>query len=130
MEKTTKKPSGRPVRKSVGARDRLAIINKDPSKVYRLVDTEPGRIQYFLDLGYEIQDVKNHIPNPLRLNVGSSNNNTIPVGGGKEQVLMAIDKELWEEIQDEKARIVDNTEAGLKPQNSDGFYGDIQITRK
>jgi hypothetical protein len=128
-ESTSKAPSGRPQRKRVTSRNRLDIINKDPDKVYRLIDNDPARIYQFQQMGYEIQDVKQHLPGAERVDAALIADNSIPVGGGKRQVLVAINKDWYEEDQREKQKSVDESEAALKPKTSDGFYGDIKITR-
>ena len=56
-EKTVNKaPSGRPNRKPVGFRNRLAVFDKDPNFEYRWVSSRMNngsRIQECLDAGYE-----------------------------------------------------------------------------
>jgi hypothetical protein len=102
-EQISKKPSGRPSRKSVGVRDKLLIINKDPTREYRVVSSDPRRI-------YEL-----------------TTDNSIPVGGGQSHVLMSIDKEWYHEGQKEKEEQNQALEAGLSPKLSDGQYGKITI---
>lgn len=128
-ESIAKAPSGRPSRKRVTSRNRLEIINKDPNKVYRLIDNEPARIYQFQQMGYEIQDVKAHLPGSERVDAAMVADNSIPVGGGKRQVLVAIDKQWYDEDQREKMKTVDESEEALKSPSSDGFYGSIKITK-
>lgn len=128
-ESVSKAPSGRPARKRVNTRNRLEIINKDPNKVYRLIDNEPARIYQFQQMGYEIEDIKAHLPGSERVDAGMIADNSIPVGGGKRQVLVAINKDWYDEDQREKQKEVDKTEDALKSPTSDGFYGKVTIER-
>jgi hypothetical protein len=120
----------RPTRKSVGARDRLQIINRDPNKEYRLVSTEDSRIYQMRGLGYEVVNIADHLPTGLRLDNSTATDNCIPVGGGQKQVLMAIDKDLYLEGIKEKEEENRKREAGLHPNLSDGQYGKITLSTK
>lgn len=123
----SKKPRGRPVRQRVGMKDKLLIINKDPNKMYRLVNTDPARIYEMQQMGYEIVKLADHVPSGLRASAPTLTDNTLPVGNGQTQVLMAIDKEEYELNQKDKQEYVSELEAGLKPNVSDGQYGSISI---
>lgn len=131
-EPISKAPRGRKTRKSVGVRDKLLIINKDPNKVYRLVNPDPARLYELQERGYEIEQMKDHVPAGLRTDSPLLTDNAIPVGGGQSHVLMSIDKEWYEEDQREKAAMADKLEEGLRPNTSDGQYGKLQLatTRK
>ena len=54
MSEINKAPASRPKRVGVGKRNRFEVANKDPNFHYRIVRDEPGRIQEFLDAGYEV----------------------------------------------------------------------------
>lgn len=127
-ETSTKSRVARPKRKSVGVRDRLQIINKDPSKEYRLVNADPARIFELEQLGYEVVNIANHLPKGQRLDSTKQPDNSIPVGGGQTQILMAIDKDLYEEGQRDKEEQAAELEASLRPNLSDGQYGKISIS--
>lgn len=127
MANTTKAPSGRPSRKRVTERNRLQIINKAPDKEYRLIDNEPARIYQFQQNGWEIVNIKDHLPGAERVDSALVQDNSIPVGGGKRQVLMAIDKDWYDEDQRSKLEEVHQREAALQPNTSDGFYGKVEI---
>lgn len=127
MANTTKAPSGRPSRKRVTERNRLEIINKAPDKEYRLVDNEPARIYQFQQNGWEVVNIKDYLPGAERVDSALVQDNSIPVGGGKRQVLMAIDKDWYAEDQQEKSRKVRELENALQPTPSDGFYGKVDI---
>lgn len=127
-EPISKKPSGRPTRKSVGVRDKLLIINKDPDRVYRLVNTDPNRLFEMKQMGYRIEEAAKHIPEGLRTDQALLTDNAVPVGGGQSHVLMSIDKDWYEDAQKEKAEHLESIEAGLKPNSSDGQYGKIAFS--
>lgn len=52
------------------------------------------------------------------------------VGGGKVAYLMRIPKELWLQDQANKAKIVDESEAGIKAPKVGGAYGKVDIETK
>jgi len=126
-EPIAKAPSGRPVRQPVGTTNRLEIINKDPDRVYRLIDSSPSRLSQFERAGYRVENVNEHIPG-LRISVPNPTDNTLHVGGGKQQILVSIEKEFYEEDQRAKRkRTLDMEEAMKTP--SEGFYGKVTIER-
>lgn len=127
MTEKTNKPSGRPVRRPVGARNRLEIINKEPGREYRLIDSDPARVHQFLEAGYRVEQVKDFLPGSERLGQGSIVDNALPVGGGSKQLLVSIEKEYFEQDQKEKMLRVKATEEAIKPNTSDGFYGKVSI---
>ncbi len=126
-EKISKKPSGRPTRKSVGVRDKLVIINKDPDRVYRVVSSDPRRLYELEAMGYRIEKAADHTPKGLRTDQAALTDNSIPVGGGQNHVLVSIDKEWYEDAQREKAEHAAALEAGLNPNLSDGQYGTVKV---
>lgn len=130
-ESIAKAPSGRPKRKSVGIRNRLEIINKDPDRVYRLIDADPARIYQFDQTGYRVETIKDHLPGAERIDSNLIMDNSIPVGGGKRQVLVSIDKDWYEEDQRAKMAAVDETEEAIKntPTTTEGFYGKVTIQK-
>lgn len=129
---TTKKIAARPTRVPVaGPRDILSVREQDPNYVYRWVNDTVGRIQRFLDAGYEIvnQDVEvgqNTVDRGSKL--GSSV--TRAVGFGVTSVLMRIPKEYYDEDQAAKAAEIDALEASMKQEAQEGRYGDLKISRK
>ncbi len=98
-----------------GPRDILTLIGKDPNYVYRWVLDKPGRIQRFLDAGYEI------VQRTDDLEVGQS---TVDRGsrlgsaytyatGGTLLVAMRQRAEWYKEDQDAKLADLDAIEAVL-----------------
>jgi len=135
MEKTTvenkTKAPVRPKRKPVGTRQRLQIVNTDPDRAYRLIDATPDRIAMFEEAGYRIEPIKSHLVGGQRTDVPSATDNSISVGGTKKQILVSIEREFYEEDQDEKSKVVDAKEAGIKnPQASEGQYGQVKLTEE
>jgi hypothetical protein len=126
-EKSTKAPV-RPKRKPVGTRQRLQFINTDPGRAYRIIDATPERIAMFEDAGYRIEKIKEHMLGGQRTDIPTPADNAISVGGGKKQILVSIEKDLYEEDQAANARAVDELEAGIKPQASEGQYGEVKLS--
>lgn len=130
MSELKPKASARPQRKPIGIRNRLDIIQKEPDRIYRLIDTDPGRIEQFENAGYRIESKDEHTPKGLRVNEGQAVDNVFHVGGGQKQVLVSQDKETWEEDQRAKQREHDKILEGLKEiERSTGFYGKIDIQK-
>ena len=114
-----------------GPRDILAVANQDPNYVYRWVNDVRGRMQRFLDGGYEVvtQDTEvgqNAVDRGSQ--VGSAV--TRQVGSGVTAVLMRIPREWYNEDQAAKAAELDALEASMKQQATDGHYGEFNIFRK
>lgn len=128
MEKevVSKRPRGQK-RQSVSRKDRLLIINKDPNKVYRLVDADASRLFELQNMGYTVEQMSDHVPPGLRASNPTLVDNSLPVGGGKNQVLVSIPKEDYDAAQADKEAELKELEAGLKPNLSDGQYGKISI---
>ena len=132
MEKVETKPTAtdRPKRKRVGARDRLAFTNLDPNRQYRIIDMTPERLAEFEDAGYRIEDIKSYMRGGQRTDVATPMDNAISVGGTKKQVLVSIERELYEEDQAVKQREgPDAREAGIKQQAQEaGLTGEVKLS--
>lgn len=127
-ENIAKAPSGRTTRKPVGFRNRLEVINKDPSRVYRVINPQQagGRLEDFLDAGYRIENWNEHrVSN--RIEGQSSTDNSVPLGANVQGVLVSIEKEFYDQDQAAKLARIKQTEAGLK-QNKSHDYGDLEIS--
>lgn len=116
--KVTTGPSGRPRRKPVNYRSGFVIENKDPSREYRLINAEPGRLMVFENAGWQREDLSKHLPGYDRLQDAKLIDNQLHVGAGQKQVLVSIEKEYFNEDQANKQELVDQREAATKPQNS------------
>jgi hypothetical protein len=128
-EKTVNKaPSGRPNRKPVGFRNRLAVHDQDPNFVYRWVNTNADggdRVTILEESGYE--KVAKSAVRTGNGRVEASplgGTETIPGGGGDTLVLMRQKKEWYEEDQKAKQARVDELDRAQK-KTPEGFYGKI-----
>jgi hypothetical protein len=128
MEKVTTKAPVRPKRKPVGIRNRLSFINTDPTREYRIIDATPDRIAQFEEGSWRIENIRDFILGGQRTDIPTPVDNSIAVGGGKRQILVSIEKDLYKEDQAEKQAMVDAREAGIKPQKSEGQYGEVKLT--
>lgn len=127
-ETISRRPSGRPERTPVGLRQRLAVKNKDPNYVYRIVNDVDDRVAIFQEAGYEVVTSGNETIGDSRVSVASQEGSvkSKPVGNGIRGVLMRIRKEYYEEDQLAKQRLISEREAGLRPDKADGQYGEIR----
>ncbi len=113
-----------------GPRDILSVATQDPNYFYRWVNDTRGRVQRFLDGGYEVvvQDLEVGQSTVDRgSNIGSAV--TRQVGGGVTGILMRIPREYYNEDQAAKMEELDALEATMKQQAKEGRYGDFNITR-
>ncbi len=128
----TTKPAApaRPKRKPVGTRQRIEVTNRDPNREYRLIDADPARLADFEAAGYRVDNIRDHIPGGQRTDVATPIDNSIPVGGGKKQVLVSIEREFYEEDQAAKQQKVLEREAALNPATQSGErYGSVKVGR-
>lgn len=136
MEKqlTPKRQSERPVRTSVGKRNRLSIKDRDPNYQYRLVncnlDSDPNRVEDLEDDGYEIVpakvvgktgDAKVDTPSPL----GAAGQ--LSVGKGTKAIWMRKRLDWHTEDQQAKQAEIDEVEA---QQKNRADYGSMKIAVK
>ena len=123
------------VRIPVGAaRDILTVQGQDPNYVYRWVlddPKRPGRLQRFLDGGYEVVTDTNEIgQNTVDRGKKLGSAITRP-DGSSTLVLMRILKEWYDQDQAEKAdRITDLEETMVSDVKADGGYGEMRIGRR
>jgi hypothetical protein len=111
--------------------NRLEIINKEPDRVYRLINLDPTRIWRFEQAGWRVEDLEKHLAGSQRASIPTVIDNAIMVGGGQKQVLMSIEREYFDEDQAALKERQDELERSLKPRNSDGMYGgELTITNK
>lgn len=129
-EKTVNKaPSGRPVRKPVGFRNRLAVANKDPNYEYRWVNTNfregMDRVAEFEEAGYEKVSKTSVGADTGRIDASPLGSFQTAAGGvGDTMVLMRIKKEFYQEDQQAKQERVDETDRAQN-KTPDGLYGTI-----
>lgn len=137
MTKTPERPKRIPVG---GARDIITVRNQDPNYVYRWVFDDPkrpGRVQRFLDGGYEFVQDDNEI-GQRTVDRGSKVGSTIsrPDSGGT-LILMRIKKEWYDEDQVAKHEAINATEGSMQrdiregriPGETEPGYGHIRFQR-
>jgi len=130
-EAISKAPVGRVTRVPVSQRNVLTVKGKDPAYEYRVVNDIDDRIAQFLEGGYELVDKDSHDVGDKRVSQGTSvgSKKVFSVGQGVKGHLMRIPKELFQEDQAAKQRIVNLQEASIKEKALDGTYGKLEISR-
>lgn len=121
----------RPTRTPInGAKSRLGVKGKEPGFQYRIVNDTPGRIQEFIDAGYEIvQDTSvsvgdKRIANPTQEGTPVK----VHVGNGNNAYLLRIKEDWYKEDQASKQIIVDELERGTKQRaKEEKFYGELKL---
>lgn len=99
-----------------GPRDILTVTKKDPNYVYRWVKDQPGRMQRFLDAGYETVVHETQV-GQRTVDSGSRLGSAVTrLDGAYMLVLMRIPIEWYNEDQDAKQRQVDAMEQALYPE--------------
>jgi len=121
----------RAVRKSLFQRGPQSIAgDKDPNYVYRFVNDTGSRVSNFQAAGYEVvQDSElvvgdSRVFDPSDIGTGKK----VTSNDGTVSYLMRIKKEWYDEDQRAKAAVVDETEAAMKKEASQGMYGSIKTT--
>lgn len=136
MEKqlTPKRQSERKTRVPIGQRNRLSIKDRDPNYVYRLVnvnlDSDPDRVERFLQAGYEIvpgqvagQTGDNQVDVPSAF--GSAGQ--VSVGKGTKAIWMRQSKDNYQEDQAAKQAEIDELE---NQQKNRADYGSMTVEAK
>lgn len=132
MRTSTNSASARPRRTPVNERNVLTVKGKEEGYVYRIVNDEGGRVQQFLDAGYELVNAKDVEIGDKRVNAATAEGSIaeVYVGGGKKAKVMRIKKEWYDEDQAAKQKRVDELEKAIKQQASQAAdYGSVTITR-
>lgn len=122
----------RPTRTPLGTRSRLAVKGREPGFHYRIVNDVEGRIQDFIDAGYEVVSDDGvtvgdkRIANPTQ----EGSPVKIHVGGGNQAYLMRI-KDEWKAEDDaaKQAQLNDLEESMKAKAKENSFYGDIKISK-
>ena len=121
----------RPTRTPInGSRSRLGVKGKEPGFHYRIVNDSPGRIQEFIEAGYEIvQDTSvsvgdKRIANPTQEGTPVK----VHVGSGNNAYLMRIKEEWMKEDQESKLSSISELEQGMKQRaKEEKFYGELKL---
>lgn len=128
----TKTPSKRPVRTSLFQRGPQAISgDKDPNYVYRFVNDTGSRIANFKQAGYEHVNEEDLIVGDSRVKDASElgSQKHVISNDGTVSYLMRIKKEWYDEDQAAKARLVDEQEAAMRQEATQGMYGKLDLSR-
>lgn len=129
-EQISKSPSGRPKRTRIGGRNILTVANKDPNRVYRIVNDTGDRIAAFEDAGYRLEEASAVRVGDKRVERATPEGSKaqVSVGGGFKAYVMSIEKELYEEDQEAKLERVRAIEESIKnPSGTD--YGGVKISQ-
>lgn len=118
-------------RKSLFQRGPQSVTgDKDPNFVYRFVNDTGSRVSNFQAAGYEFVEDKDLIVGDSRVfdpsDIGSGKR--VTSNDGTVSYLMRIKKEYYEEDQAAKAAMVDETEAAMKRDASQGMYGKLTVS--
>ena len=119
------RPSRKPVRTPLGARNRLTFSGLDTKNfVYRVINDEDDRLNQAQEAGYEFVESDKQLGD-IRAAEASKLGSKVskPVGGGITGYLMRIPKEYYEEDQAAKAQKLNDLEKSMKPDASKGQYG-------
>jgi len=113
-----------------GKRDVLTVSNKDPNYEYRWVNDTPGRIQRFMDGGWEVVNHDTEVGGEA-VDKGSRLGSAVTksVGGIMTAVLMRIPKEWYDEDQVAKQEAIKALEETMK-QKANADYGSLTVTRQ
>lgn len=132
MAETLKPKAQRVRRTSVTDRSPLNVTNKDPNRVYRIVNDTGDRIAMFQERGWRVEVDPEIKVGERRVGTPSKEGSPhqVSVGGGQRAYLMSIEREWYDEDQADKQRLVDETEAAIKEKALDGTYGKLEINRK
>jgi hypothetical protein len=127
-----KAPEVRVRRNPVEGRNRLKIRGTDPDFEYRVVNDLDDRINEFLDAGWVFETSEDIRVGDSRIDDHSKLGKVrvINVGGGIKAYLMKIRKDWYDEDQKAKQDHVDRTEAAMRPDQLNGQYGKVELTRK
>lgn len=127
-----KAPAGRVRRTPLNGRNVLTVSGKEPGYEYRIVNDNGGRVQAFLDNGWETVEMKDVRIGDKRLGAPTSAEGTVAtaaVGQGMQAYVLRIRKEWYDEDQQAKQEQINQIEAATKEKALDGNYGELKITR-
>ena len=117
-------------RKPLSSQNRIEVVGDIPGFKTRIVKDIPGRIDRFLDAGWEPVGTDEVRVGTSRANVAtpeSDNVNYIDLGGGERGLLMKQPKEWNDEDVAIRQKQVDEQEKAIKKPALEGQYGSIEI---
>jgi hypothetical protein len=123
--------ANRPTRVPVsGQRDIIAVSGKEPGFEYRIVKDKPGRIDKFLNAGYEI------VTHEVQVGQGSSSRDVsegspvkVNLGLGDTGYLMRQREEFYQEDQAAKEQDIRDREQEMLDTSRRENYGKVEIRR-
>jgi hypothetical protein len=127
-EAIAKAPSGRVTRTPIGVRNVLTVKGKDPNYVYRVVNDVDDRVEAFVEGGYEVVKARDVKVGDKRIDAPSEEGSIkrVSVGGGAKGVVMRIRRDWHDEDQAAKEKFIAETEATMKAEALNGYYGKIE----
>lgn len=121
--------SARPRRSPLSHRNRLAIKNKEPGYVYRIVNDVDDRVLEMQERGYEVCS-KEHVGavGDKRVDNTSSlgSSSMVSVGQGVKAIVMRQKEEYYKEDQAIKQAQIDELERTMTKGKTD--YGELKIS--
>lgn len=128
-EVTRSDTAGRPARIPVGSGNKLEFDGKDPNYMYRVVNDVPGRVNMFLQAGYEFCTTEQRVADKgIAEGTGADTRIMVNSGHGIKSFLMRIPKEYYNEDQARKIEAVKKSEDQMKnkkPNPRKGEYGGL-----
>ena len=120
----------RPARTPIGQRSRLNVKGKEAGFHYRIVNDNEGRVQDFIDAGYEIVSDSSVTVGDKRIANPTQEGSPVKVhvGAGQQAYLMRIKDAWYTEDQGSTQAQINELEDGMKAQ-SKADYGSITITK-
>lgn len=113
-ELATKSPSGRVKRTPITVRNRLSLKERDPNYHYRIVNDVDGRVDQFLEGGWEVVKDAKVGDKRVENSTGVGSVPTVSVGQGIKGVVLRIKKEWYEEDQAVKMQEVAASEETMR----------------
>src|SRR3990167_2564154 len=112
-----------------GPRNILTVTNKDPNYFYRWVNDTPGRIDRFLQAGYEVVNHEAEVGEKTVDRASKLGSAVTMVRGSATLVLMRIPLEWYNEDQAAKQEEIDSLEASMRAE-AEADYGILTINSR
>lgn len=123
-EVTRSETAGRPARVPIGSANKLEFEGKDPNYMYRVVNDVPGRLNMYIQAGYEYCTNEQRVADK-GVAEGESVDTRICVNSGRgvKSYLMRIKKEYYDEDQAKKIDKIKRSEEQMKNKNPNPAKG-------
>lgn len=126
-EVTRSTTAGRPARIPVGSGNKLEFEGKDPAYMYRVVNDVPGRLDMFLQAGYEFDTTAERVADKgAAEGTNIDTRKMVNSGAGIKSYLMRIPKEYYNEDQANKIDAIKRSEDQMKNKNPNPRKGEYQ----